>query len=144
MPPSDTMPLPRPARGPAPRRRRFRTLALVLLAATAGACSDLTGVEELRVGFSPPAAYETLWRSLEACSGREADFDRIRWYWIRSFPDDQPILGQWHERHEITLSAAVLRNRAVVAHEMLHDLLEGDRAHRDPAWDACDLPRGGG
>lgn len=129
---------------PARPRRSPRTLALLLLALTSAACSDLTGVEELRSEFTPPTTYRALWTALEACSGREADFERVRWYWIRSFPAEAPILGQWNGRHEITLSSLVLGNRAVVAHEMLHDLLGGDRRHRDPAWDACEVPRGGG
>lgn len=126
-----------------PLRSLPRGLVLLVVAALA-ACSDLTGVEELRSEFTPSAAFETLWTGLEACSGREADFERVRWFWIRRFPDERRVLGQWNERHEITLSSAVMRNGAVVAHEMLHDLLDGDRGHRHPAWDTCGVPRGGG
>lgn len=122
-----------------------RILAFLLLVVlTSAACSDLTGIEELRSEFDPPPTYEALWSTLQACSGREADFHRVRWYRIRSFPVPRPILGQWNERHEITLWSPVVRHRTVVAHEMLHDLLEGDPRHRDPAWETCGVPTGEG
>jgi hypothetical protein len=115
-----------------------------VLALASAACSDVTGVEEIRTEMLPPPVYETLWERVQACSGHTGDFRRLRWYWVRFFPDGAAAKAQWNGRHEITLALAALDNHAVVAHELLHELLEGDPVHADPAWDVCSIPRGDG
>jgi len=113
------------------------------MALTSAACSDVTGIEEVRSEMLPPTSYQVLWDRVEDCSGRTGDFEGLSWFWVRSFPEGSNALGQWNERHEITLALAAVGNRGVVAHELLHELLDGDPAHADPAWDACGIPRGG-
>jgi len=92
----------------------------------------------------PPPMYQGLWDHVEACSDRTGDFERLRWYWVRSFPREATARAQWNERHEITLALAAVDNRGVVAHELLHELLDGDPGHEDRAWEACRIPKGDG
>jgi hypothetical protein len=90
----------------------------------------------------PPPLYRSLWAEVEACSGLTAPFEAVDWYLTPSFPEDRGILGQWNDRGEIVLRWDTRFSRVVVKHEILHELLGGDRAHRSPAWRACDLPTG--
>jgi hypothetical protein len=93
--------------------------------------------------FDPPAIYRTLWAEVEECSGRTGDPDRVRWLQTDSFPGRPLRLAQWDAGHVITLRADMDVALPIVAHEILHDLLGGDREHADPAWLECALPVAG-
>lgn len=116
---------------------------VVLLLAVTG-CGDAGDGETLAgAPFEPPPAYSTLWRQVEACSGRAADPARVRWHRVDSFPGRPLRLGQWEAGHVITLRTDMQGALPIVAHEILHDLLEGDAEHADPAWLDCALPVAG-
>lgn len=132
------------------RRRRDHTVPwalTILLAATLalGACTEpeRRAAPLARTPFDPPAVYDTLWAQVEACSGRTGDPARVRWFLADSFPGRPRRLAQWEPGHMIILRTDVDVALPIVAHEILHDLLEGDRAHEDPSWLACALPVAG-
>ncbi len=123
------------------RVRGFGLLGAVLLAA----CSEPTSPEVPgRVEFAPPDVYADWWEQIERCAGEEGDYDRVRWFRVDRFQDRPTLLGQWNSNHEITIRADLLDAFPIVAHEMLHDLLDGDRRHMDLAWLNCALPIGSG
>lgn len=96
-----------------------------------------------RTPFDPPPVYDTLWADVEACSGRTGDARRVRWFLADSFPGRPRRLAQWDTGHVITLRRDLDVALPIVAHEILHDLLQGDREHEDPAWLDCALPVAG-
>lgn len=96
-----------------------------------------------REPFTPPPGYAELWQEVQRCSGLAADAARLRWYRVPSFPDRPLRLAQWEPGHTITLRDDIVIALPIVAHEMLHDLLGGDRQHEDPAWRTCALPVAG-
>jgi hypothetical protein len=53
------------------------------------------------------------------------------------FPGQPGVLGQWNERHEITIRRDFRFDKGVVMHEIVHELLDGDGSHADVAWTAC-------
>ena len=113
---------------------------LVLLGA---ACSaPASPVEEIRWPIDPPTLYQDFWGDVQKCSGLVAPFTRIRWFGTRIFPENSFILGQWNDRHEITLRSDSWTEPGVVKHEILHDLLDGDPTHDEIAWTLCSLPIG--
>jgi len=132
-------------------------LAGVLVLALA-ACSGETPLNlqyENRRLFEPPAElYSRWWSEVASCLGRGRDFEGIRWFLadeIRILHGDpsgvMPVgvshpRGQWNSDREITIAEGYQENHRVVKHEMLHDLLEGDRDHVDPAWGLCDARDG--
>lgn len=119
-----------------------RLLGLIL-APVGASCSDALPVDDFRMPVEePPPLYRSLWADVEACSGLTAPFEAVDWYLTPAFPEDGAILGQWNDRGEIILRWDTRFSRVVVKHEILHELLEGDREHRSPAWRACDLPTG--
>ena len=123
-------------------RSRLSLAAILLVAA---ACSEPTSPEvEGRFAFIPPDTYEAWWDQVERCANREGDFSRIRWYRIPAFRDRPTLLGQWNSLHEITIRSDLVDAWPVVAHEMLHDLLDGDEKHGDLAWLNCAIPIGTG
>lgn len=95
------------------------------------------------VDIKPPAAYEPLYEQLSACTEIERSFQDIRWLvaqWIAEF---DPAAGQvknveavWLNNRTIVLRLENVYNKRVVAHEMLHDLLEGGE-HTDPVFSFC-------
>ena len=123
-----------------------RSALLLVTALTAlGACSEPTSPEiPGRYEILPPASYAEWWTRVEACSGKRGAISRVRWYTVSSFPDRPDLLGQWNSNHEITLRDDVRDLEPVVSHEILHELLDGDRDHLELAWTTCGLPRGNG
>ena len=120
-------------------RLRLCGLAIALGAA---ACGDATAPDPGRVVIEPPARYQQYWHEVESCSGIQGSFTQVRWFLVHEFAAGEGILGQWNGRREITIRSDVWLEREVVAHEILHDLLAGDRDHVRPEWDACGLDTG--
>lgn len=121
-------------------RRRGGAAALAVLVVAGCAETFFSGSIGDRRSFAPPVVYLDWWEATEACSGRNGDFARIDWYlasWIEG--DGVNAWGRWSPPHEIILVDGWEANEDVVRHEMLHDLLGGDREHGNPAWEACDL-----
>lgn len=108
---------------------------------TAAACdlgyiSEVTGLAP----FEPPAFYRDWWIATERCSGRTAPFERVTWYVASGISGDGRVgRGRWSEPHEIIIVVGYEGNEDVVRHEMLHDLLAGDRSHSRAEWDRCNL-----
>ncbi|MGH7508753.1 MAG: hypothetical protein ACREMZ_04715 [Gemmatimonadales bacterium] len=94
------------------------------------------------VPMDPPPVYREWWAKTEACSGRGANFDRLRWSVIegRSFPcSSGECAGHWRTDHHIFLASDWIMDEMVVRHEMLHDLL-GRPGHPDPPFgEGCPL-----
>jgi hypothetical protein len=91
-----------------------------------------------REQFDPPAAYDARCTSVQHCSGGTGDMARISWYLARAVEGDSRVArGRWSPPHDIILVKGYEDDPAVVRHEMLHDLLDGDRLHSGPEWTAC-------
>ena len=120
-------------------RAASRGLWAALCAATLG-CSAFE--PEGDMPFEPPATYREWWNKTQACSGRAADFDRIRWSVIEgnSFPcKSGQCVGHWESSHHIWIAKEWVSNEMVVRHEMLHDLLD-EGGHPNPPFGAdCPL-----
>lgn len=137
---------------PAPTPRRTRrslpvaVLALAVLTLGPSGCEEgPTELESLRSEMQTvPFLYKKRWKDIERCSGLEGDLDRVRWFSTPFFPGEPDILGQRNSRHEITIRTDHLFDLGVVGHEILHELLDGDRHHRNAAWEICNLPIGVG
>ena len=129
---------PSPALG---RSAAGRGLLIVLTAAAAAGCSDAAGPDLGRVPIEPPALYRTYWSTVEACSSLTGTFEAVRWFVVHEFGDGAGILGQWNERREVTVRSDVWLDSEVVRHEILHDLLGGDRNHVRREWALCGLDR---
>ncbi len=93
------------------------------------ACSEPIGPESVGVieRYSPPEVYRTWWAEVEACSGLQGDFDRVRWY-VKGQSGQfryrgAYVFAYWWPSHEIVIAGGQVANDMVVRHEMLHDLL---------------------
>ena len=113
-------------------RHVSRLVALLSIAAGALACRDIVYREPtLPAGaepFEPPGVYEDWWHETEACSGRQGDFRRVRWYMVPNADyfavDGRLYGGMWYSHfHYVVLASAFVSSAPVVRHEMLHDLL---------------------
>jgi hypothetical protein len=121
-----------------PRRRVLLLFAIVAITS----CGDLGFVAGVtgRRSFNPPPIYREWWSATEACSGRQAPFERVVWYVANSLSGDGLVArGRWSSPHEIIIVAGYENDQKTVRHEMLHDLLNGDRSHRGHEWDRCGL-----
>src|SRR5260221_14753061 len=81
--------------------------------------------------FQPPAVYREWWAKTQACSGRKADFNRIRWALVpgNSFPcKSGQCVGHWESNGEIWIASDWKDNEMVVRHEILHALI-GEPGH---------------
>lgn len=128
-----------------PGSGRSRALLPVAVALTAvlAACDGPLFIQ-LRIAFEPPRPVFTLyWGSVVACSGLDAgNYDRVSWFEIETFPTGEDLRARWNSPHDITLRTDSKFDELVVKHEILHDLLAGDRDHTHEAWQACGLDIG--
>jgi hypothetical protein len=109
--------------GPALAILVFSTLAVL------GACENPTGpLPGGAVRFDPPAVYARWWALVEACSGRQSDFNSWTWYRVpinawraagyQNFAAYTNVLG-----HRIVMEEGVESEGVIIRHEMLHALL---------------------
>lgn len=120
----------------------FTIRSPLLVAAIAASCIEGSWTAEIvgRRPLEPLDIYREWWTATEDCSGITASFDRIDWYLATSITGDGAIArARWSEPHDIIVVAGYEDDPAVVRHEMLHDLLNGDRLHGDRLWDVCGL-----
>src|SRR5258708_4246205 len=96
------------------------------------------------VAMTPPADYAGFWDTLETCAGRRGDLAAVQWFQVggAAFTGGDGLTpGEWLAPHTIVIASDQVLNGGnayiVPRHEMLHDLLGGDAAHRDPAWLRC-------
>ena len=113
-------------------RRGFAALMLAAVAGTCLGCSDEfffspQFVVSGSVPFTAPDIYAQWWRDTEACSGRTADFGRIKWFVVPEASAFEfrggSYSGYWWETHDVVLAGRMIDQASVVRHEMLHDLL---------------------
>ncbi len=121
--------------------RAAATIGATLVAASISGC---TGVLEVvfdgRQEIDPPPEYFAWYWATERCSGLEGDIRRVRWFLAVSIVTNGILaVANWSPPHDITLRRDMQRDGFVVSHEILHDLLDGDPGHGNPAWDACRL-----
>lgn len=108
----------------------------VLLACTPSPVDVNEGV----IAFSPPGEFRAWWAGVEDCSNESGDYDAVVWYLADDFAAGGAVVGQWSPPHSITFRKGFQTTETVVKHEMLHDLLRGDRFHDELAWVRCRLP----
>src|SRR5689334_19051668 len=114
------------------------SLAFALLAITALLTSCIVPTEPgfpfTAQRFTPPARYRVWWQVTEACAGKVADFDAVRWYTV---PSGSLIVGETHYDGYTWLgrSPRVVIERSALAgagelvrHEMLH-VITGTGSH---------------
>jgi hypothetical protein len=90
--------------------------------------------------FTPPAVYASWWTATESCSDRTGRLNAITWYLAGGISGDGAVArGRWSEPHEIVIVKGYEADPKTVRHEMLHDLLGGDRSHSAAAWAECNL-----
>lgn len=119
-------------------RESGRTALVTAVVVAVTACADPTAVEDVREPMVPPVLYGTYWRDMEQCTSiRGRGMDQVKWFITDWFPGRPDLRGQWNDRHEITIHRDALLNQGVVTHEIVHELLGGDGAHRDFAWVHC-------
>ena len=110
--------------------------AAALLSCTPSPVDVNVGVQ----AFNPPSEFRTWWAGVEDCSNETGDYDAVVWYLADDFAAGGTVVGQWSPPHSITLRRGFQTTEDVVKHEMLHDLLRGDRFHDELAWVRCRLP----
>lgn len=112
--------------------------ARVAVVAALGACTSPLVIEEVREPLDPPRIYSVWWEEAEGCAlVFGGSVYQVDWYVTNWFPGQPGVLGQWNERHEITIRRDARFDKGVVMHEIVHELLDGDGRHTDPAWTAC-------
>ena len=115
-------------------------LAGLLLAVGASGCSRFEP-EEYRP-YAPGAEIRAWWDEDVACSGRQGNFDRIRWFVVPGESFECPggtCLGRWETNHRIYIAEAWITSPLVVRHEMLHELLDGGGHPAVPFENPCAL-----
>ncbi len=112
--------------------------ALIALLAVLG-CETPVDPIEGAIEITPPPAYSEWWDDTERCARISGDFLGVRWFVAFELDGSDEVVGQWTERREIILRSDTWLDSIVVRHEILHDLLGGDRGHEGPEWDTCDL-----
>ncbi len=125
------------------RRSARITTALLALAATS-ACLDATA-PKLPPGsraFSPPPVYEHWWSMTEACSGRSASLDAVRWYVVPGVSTidigGEEYSGYWFAAdNRVVLAEGAQMAGALVRHEMLHALLDVGTHPRGEFLERC-------
>src|SRR6266850_6186123 len=131
-------------------RPRPRTMNRKWLAA-AGAVLFVASLDPLEpppgaYRFQPPTVYQQYWRTVEDCAQLRGDFTRIHWYAVpdtsfRCATRQGQCGGRWVHPHDIYVVESA--PYVLIAHEMLHDLLQ--RGDHPPVFETCGLmSRGGG
>ena len=120
--------------------KKTRVMALLATMGVLMGCSDFTAVTpHPLVSFEPPTLYRAWYAEVEQCSGEIGRFERIEWFRtpeIMHPETGQPVAGVQRDPHTIILAEPWVNHRGVVAHEMLHDLIN-DHSHKDPRWNSC-------
>ena len=122
---------------------QLQRLGLFLLVSLA-ACETFTTAIENKQPLEPLPIYVDWWAATESCSGLSGDFSRVQWFTASSIVGDGRLAaGRWSPPHDIIIVRGYEDEPEVVRHEMLHDLLAGDRHHKHRSWGDCGLLSGG-
>ena len=120
-------------------KRRHSVLFVTIIVTSCGDIGFTAAVID-RQPFSAPEVYRDWWRATETCSARRGNYDRIVWYTASGIAGGTAVgRARWTSPHDIIIVRGYENDEKVVRHEMLHDLLGGDRGHQRPEWDACQL-----
>ena len=122
--------------------RSAARLSLIATTALFACTPSPVDVNQGVVPFTPPAQFLTWWDEVQDCSHETGDFTLIDWFLANGFAAGAEVVGQWSPPHSITFRHGFERMENVVKHEMLHDLLRGDKFHDEWAWIQCRLPIG--
>ena len=93
----------------------------------------------------PPPIFKVWWAEMESCTGKQGDFDTIKWYQAAQVVNPLEELSYWGVYFREPPEIVILRNitperlENTVKHEMLHHLLFGD--HDEIVFNEC-LPLG--
>jgi len=123
-----------------------RTTTWLAAALAALGCLDPSAPPSGTYRFTPPAEYQVLWASVEACSGLRGEFARFHWLLVPGRVirfGNENLNGVWKSPHSIYLTETAAVDSAggyfTVRHEMLHDLI-GHPGH-PPVFATCHLLR---
>ena len=118
---------------------RWLTGMLVVLVVTG--CQTVTAPTEGAISYNPDtvrvlspgmhSTYRSLWEDVEACSGIQGDFDRVKWMvypdhessFTVSDGDEAAGYTEW-KRHTIYFASNWTNQAFYIKHEMLHELLQ--------------------
>ncbi len=114
-------------------------ITIVLILAGCGSLGFEAEIKD-KEPFPPPDVFAIWWRATEACSGQTSSLNAITWYLASGISGDGAVArGRWSAPHEIVIVKGYEADPKTVRHEMLHDLLGGDRSHSAAAWVECSL-----
>src|SRR5688572_9353357 len=110
-------------------RPALASAAIALVAVSA--CVDVLGPGDISPTprrLQVQSVYQYWWAQVEACSGKSANMDRVRWLYVPNGAtgfswQGELVAGLWFEGHTIVLAEALILNDQTVRHEMLHDIL---------------------
>jgi hypothetical protein len=115
---------------------------LALLVAVPGCVPFYAPVGAIHV--DPPPRFERLYAEMEACLGRQGDFDEVTWWLVPGYAfrrNEWLYEALWSPGHHITLSAwNAYDNDALIRHEIAHDLGFSADSHADPLLVRCTGP----
>lgn len=116
---------------------RLLTLSLLVLVGCGSPTAPFvpTGSQQ----YEAPEVYAAWWAEVEADLGADGDMAGVRWYEVAGgmfyHPSHGKVIGgMWSQDRSIYIAEGLTRNRGLVKHEMLHDLLGGDMEHRHPLF----------
>jgi hypothetical protein len=93
------------------------------------------------IEIAPPSRFERLYAEMEACTGRDGDFDRVTWWMVPGYAfrrDAWLYEALWSPGHHIVLTAwNAFQNDALIRHEIAHDLGFDVEDHADPLMLRC-------
>lgn len=119
---------------------RARCVVLVLVAFSCESAVEPLPLPPGSRSFVPEPVYRRWWQQVEACAGRTASFDAVRWYLIpgedpiRVPGHDRPVLGYWDPADNRIVLIEYLPDRRApyIRHEALHAILR--RTDHPEAW----------
>ena len=96
------------------------------------------------IRIDPPPRFQRLYEEMEACTGREGDFDRVTWWLIPGYVFRREAWlfeALWSPGHNIILTAwNAYENDALIRHEIAHDLGYTVEDHSDHDVIRCTGP----
>ncbi|MDB4915450.1 MAG: hypothetical protein JWM95_3094 [Gemmatimonadetes bacterium] len=125
----------RTSRARASHALQWAQLFLLFFGLTAGltACAStaVAPLPEESRQFTPPPQYALWWKMAEACSGRQRDFNSVKWYRHADFVPTAPSTGDgavqgeyFYGLNSVVITDNSINNPMVVRHEMLHALID--------------------
>jgi hypothetical protein len=119
---------------------KITTFAILIVAAVA--CSDSVLGPEIPADAAPfeaPVIYDAWWIELFDELETERDVARVRWFEVAGGPwyserYDAVVGGIWVSDGRIYIAEGYTTVKSLVKHEMIHEILQGDRGHAHPIF----------